>query len=321
MQSAFSDVTNTLRNVLGSILGGKTRSLTADEKDDFGPIKTTAVIHQPFGPSEDASLYCFTLNTCIAFLTVGPALQSVSGEPTRDKELIGLVLDGVEHDPEMFMLVLPLILEKVHQRALNLSIKNLDDILMELSELLQRTVYLKSERLRLLVIQVLESTLDVWTSMEGNAGDDILSNIQDLMVWLARALQNCKIRAWPVRDALARFLSKYLDKDPTQMTWSKEKAKKGTKDETKDTCSQLPLLGCDEDIRVRFRVAALNAQLFANARCVHRDPLHVYESIRKSYTVDIDEYVPVSSLSYLCLNKSYIAMKTCLLACYRLAIS
>lgn len=292
VQDAFNTVTSMLRGVLRAMLGAESSVFAAGQtsavdNDGFGPIRTTTT-RQSSDVSEDrdASYFnCIVLETCIAFLTVGPALQSASGEATRDKSLTEVVLSCAESRPSVFILVCPILLQKTRQGFVNLSVKNLDNFLDELGNLLQLYEYARSRRAQLLAAQFLDSTLDTWASGQIVMGE-VLGKVRNFCDWLFGALKKQKIKDWFVRDFLARFLDRYLAKDPDQSVWS------GTDDEDTEHLpdSLLPMMTSDEDIRVRFRVAVINARLFAVARRVGRSALTLYDSIKQWYTVDLDNY-------------------------------
>ncbi|RDB20837.1 Serine/threonine-protein kinase TEL1 [Hypsizygus marmoreus] len=294
VQSAFGEVSRTLRSILRVSLGYESNSSTGtrtmDDKDGFGPIRTAATQQRTdmHDSSEDNHSNHFILDVCIAFLTVGPTLQSASGEPTRDKDLMELVLDCSEPRPDMFLLTFPIVLRNIRQRTLNCSVKSLDDALNELSRLLQLYAYARSEQLQSLATQFLTSTVDIWAS-PGVAIGEALDKVKQICKWLSGALRKKKIRAWAVRDLIARFLDRYLLLDPTEAAWSIVDEQESNEVQEKPSVL-LPMMGADEDMRVRFRVAVINARLFTFARRVRRPPPDMYNSIKQSYTVDLDNY-------------------------------
>lgn len=208
-----------------------------------------------------------------------------------------IVLNCAESQPEMFLLAFPIILDKIRQGTLNLGVKSLDNFLDELSKLLQLYAYARSNRLQSLAARFLDSTLDIWASSEVAIGD-ALDKFRQLCKWFAGALRKKKIRAWAVRDILARFLDRYLIKDPTESTWT------STGDDSDEAeglpSALLPMMGADADIRVRFRVAVINARLFAFARRVHRPVVDMYNAIKESYTVDLDKCVATGGSFFYC---------------------
>lgn len=283
-----------LRETLKVMLSGQspvsyTGHATSDDNDGFEPIRTAAN-SRPTDASNRHEIFSSrcAMETCIAFLTVGPTLQSASGEPTRDKILTDLILNCAESQPEVFLLVCPILFDQIRRGYVNLSVKNLDSFLDALAGLLQTHTYSLTKRSQLLVVQFLDATLDVWSSRLISIGE-VLHKCQGFCDWLSGTLRKQKIRAWSVRDFFARFLDRYLSKDPEQLSWAGSDSIADSPDGLPDAL--LPMMTSDEDIRVRFRVAALNARLFGLPRHQGRSALDVYSSIKKWYTVDLDKCV------------------------------
>jgi ataxia telangiectasia mutated family protein len=305
VQDGFNTVTNTLRGVLRVMLGAEssvfpTSQTTAVDNDGFGPIRTTTTRQSSDVSEDNDTSYSsrYVLEVCIAFLTVGPTLQSASGEPTRDKSLTELVLNCAEPRPTVFLLVCPILFQKTRQGFVNLSVKNLDGFLDELGSLLQLYEYARSKRAQLLALQLLDSTLDTWASRQIAMGE-VLGKVQHICGWLSGALKKQKVKDWLVRDFFAQFLDRYLAKDPDQSTWSDQG---GEEDLTECLPNALlPMMNSDEDIRVRFRVAVINARLFAVVRHVECLAVALYDSIKQWYTVDLDEY----AVHYLIMPSLY----------------
>ncbi|KAF8074865.1 hypothetical protein FPV67DRAFT_1475236, partial [Lyophyllum atratum] len=295
VQSAFDDISNIMRDVLRVALGDKPTAqvgphgMDVDEQDGFEPIRTS-IEHSTNQNDLTADIHSrhFILDVCFSFLTVGPALQSASGEPTRDKDLMELILNCAEPRPEAFLLVFPIALEKSRQRTLNMSVKSLDSFLNEVARLLQSYQYARSHRLQSLAILLLASTLEIWASPDVAIGET-LDKVRQLCDWLSLALRKKKIRFWAVRDSLARFFDQYLLKDPTEHAWFLEEDQEQTEGEELPS-SLLPMMGADDDMRVRFRVAVINARLFAFARRTGRPINSVYVAIKDQLTVHLENF-------------------------------
>ena len=315
IQDAFGNVASTLRSVLRAMLGAEssefsTSQTSAMDNDGFGPIRTTAA-RQFSAVSEDIDASYFSrivMKVCVAFLTVGPALQSASGEPTRDRSLTELVLNSAKLRPSVFFLVCSILFQKTRQGFVNLSVKNIDSLLDELGNLLQMYEYAKSRRAQLLATEFLDSTLDTWASGQIVMGE-VLGKVRHFCDWLSGALRKRRIKDWLVRDLLAQFLDRYLAKDPNQSTWASADSDEEDAENMPDAL--LPMMGSDEDIRVRFRVAVINARLFAVARHVGRSALSLYDSIKQWYTVDLDKYA--SQLYHVPLSLTFLFSYECML--------
>ncbi|KAG6845486.1 hypothetical protein H0H87_008383, partial [Tephrocybe sp. NHM501043] len=290
IQSTFNNIIITMRDVLRISFGDKAISTAqnvadGDEHDGFGPIRMAteqSSVHKDEATTNVISNR-YTMDVCISFLTIGPALQSTSGEPTRDKELVDDVSKCAESRPEAFLAVLPVLFGKIRQHVLDLSIKSIDTLLNDLSRLLELYQYSRSHRLQSVVIQFLASTLNLWAS--GVTIGDIMDKISQLCQWLAANLRKSKIRSWEVRDLFARFMDQYLLQDPDEHAW--DFSEDGSNKDLLPS-SLLPEMGRDDDTRVRFRVAALNGHLFAHARRAEpRRPIdNVYLAIKDKLTLD-----------------------------------
>ncbi|KAF9466074.1 hypothetical protein BDZ94DRAFT_1319724 [Collybia nuda] len=300
VQEAFTKVSETIRIILRGTLGDTIpvtpgiRTSDRDDKDGFGPIRTTAA-QQTSEVRGDGRYYrSHIMEVCIAFLTIGPALQSTSGESTRDDKLIEIILNCAEDRPHDFFLVLPVFLDKVQRRILTIVPNSLDNLLGELGRLLALYAYARSQNLQMLTTNVLRSTLDFWVSKDFKVTDnDILDKVQGLCAWLSGALRNQKIKSWRVRDAFARFLDAYLVRDWRELTWAPpEEDETDNREKNWETFPTrlLPFMNSDEDIRIRFRVAVINARLFAVARKLQSSPMEMYDLIKEWYSVDVDNY-------------------------------
>lgn len=275
----------------------------ADDKDDFEPIRASSLQRstESLKHRDDELHLCHVLHVCVGFLTVGPFLQSGGGEPTRDKELMSFLLSAADKNPENFLVVFPLLLIKIRQRVLYLGEKTLNVLLDELEKLLQLYSFSRSGRLQYLAIQVLHSTMDLWSTPSISASE-VGGKIRALCDWLSGALRKKKINSWSTRDALSVFLDKYLKHDPEQLAWSI--AEDNEDDEERvERLGGLPtallmLMNSDEDIRVRFRSASVVGGLFSAARRVSYDPMLVYGDLRRHFTNNLDKCVYLCSITH-----------------------
>jgi ataxia telangiectasia mutated family protein len=263
--------------------------MDVDDKDGFGPIRTTQTA-TPLAENQhlnNSGANCCITEICVSFLTLVPILQSSSGEPTRDKELTEFVLDCAA---ESFILVGYAFFNKICQRTLTLSMNNLDNFLEKLESLLQEYAWSRSEKIQLLAVHLLQSTLPLWLQ-RSVAVADTGHKIRLLCDWLSNMIIKKKARYWRVRDYIARFLEKYLSLDPQQEIWLiRDDAELLQNNQLPQ--SMLPSLGADEDIRVRFRAAVLSPRLFSVARTIGRDPMLVYVDIKQYLTVVLSRYAP-----------------------------
>lgn len=294
---------STLRHVLYDLIGetstgAHSRSAQAmDEKDDFGPIRAESVQQSEVIRHQDEEVYLrYIFSVCVGFLTVGPSLQSAAGEPMRDKELMSAVLTCTAKKPDRFFIVCPILLAKIRQRVLYLGAKVLDSLLDELSKLLGVYAYSKSDRLQVLVVQVLQSTMDLWLTPQVSTSE-VGDKIREMYEWLSGALRKKKFSSWMTRDAFSVFLDEYLERDPEQGMWSAAGDNgnvRGSDQQSSLPASLLMLLNSDEDIRVRFRMAALVGRLFSAPRHLKFGPMAMYRDLRQYFTKNLDKCVPFS---------------------------
>lgn len=299
---------NTLKDVVRSVVGQPLEDRRTpqgtdmdDEKDGFGPIRSVQQSPEFHQQAEDDNANRCVVEVSMTFLAVAPILQSSSGEPTRDKELIELIL-GCENK---FFLAASILFDKVGQRNLNLNVNNLDMFLDKFADLLPQYQYARSERLQLLVTHFLDSTLHLWIQ-NPVANSEVGDHIRSLCVWISGMLKSNKIQSWRTRDRVACFLDRYLAQDPFQVVWSEGEDGGGTE---LLPAIMLPGLGADEDIRVRFRAAVANSRLFTIARVVGQDPILLYDTIKRSLTLNILECALYSMLaSYTLLTLFTLVM-------------
>lgn len=263
------------------------QEMDVDDKDGFGPIRTSGTKDTPI-TQQDEDTYSprLILDLCCRFLTVGPLLQSSSGEPTRDQDLTSLVLDCAAARPSKFFLIAPILLEQTRQRTFSFSNKQLEDILEEVLEFCTNYSYSRSESLYLLIVQLLDATLDVWLMTTHDATLNVRENAQKLCIALLQAVGNKTLRHWTSRDQFSRLLNKVLDREPTQALWL------ASVDAEDLPSAVLHLMGSDDDIRVRFRVAVINARLFNLARHLNQSPFDWYNAIKSFLATHIDKQVP-----------------------------
>lgn len=287
----FRDVLSVIVGNKPNIGSGTHHAMDVDDKDGFAPIRTSHNIAQSVETGQQANsthASRFVTAISIAFLATVPILQSSSGEPTRDKDMAELVLNS---PGDAFLLVGPTYFEKVRQGILSISLNVLDNFLNKFETMLTQYGYSRSEKLQLLTTQFLDSTLKYWLK-DAVSNSEVGEHIRALCRWLSQSLRGQKIRSWRSRDCVVRFLTRYIAEDAAQAIWSIPPADEKDPDEKPETLpvAMLPMLGGDEDIRIRFRVAGANASLFSAARKTGRDPSQLYLEIKEWLTKDILEY-------------------------------
>ncbi len=285
----MSALTSTLREVLRLVMGQpledntKSRSGDIDMHDEFGPSRLAKEDGGMLGPglAKHSGVLRHTVDTCTMALSVLPVLQSSSGESTRDKPLLDILLSD---DDDAFLLLAPPYLDNVRLRTLNLNVSSLEMLLNRFESLLRSYNFSHSEELQLLTIHLLHSTLHVWMP-ESIAGSEIGDNAGALCAWLGKVWNNGKLSSWRSRDYLTRFLDTYLSLDPTSNAWPKDR------EDANVPSTILPELGADEDIRVRFRAATANARLLHVARILRISPFNLYSAIRAHLCTETDRCI------------------------------
>lgn len=283
------------RDVLRAIVANKSNTddrthhtMDIDDKDGFAPIRTSHNITpstETGQRADSAHASRFVTSIGMAFLATVPILQSSSGEPTRDKDMAELVLNS---SGDAFLLVGPTYFEKVRQGILSISLNVLDSFLDKFESMLTQYTYSRSDALQLLTTKFLDSTLKYWLK-DSVSNSEIGEHIRTLCRWLLQSLQCQKIRSWRSRDCVAHFLTRYIAEDAAQTVWSISPADPDGEPGTLPV-TMLPRLGADEDIRIRFRVAAANASLFSAARKTGQDLSQLYLEIKNWLTKDILKY-------------------------------
>ncbi|EIN09557.1 hypothetical protein PUNSTDRAFT_101425 [Punctularia strigosozonata HHB-11173 SS5] len=311
VQDAFADAMLVLKDFLrassGDRLGASSaRTHRTDDEDFFVPDRSTHI-----GASESqfqSSAHTNpSLNTaiqiCISFLALAPILQSSSGESTRDKELVDVVLDSAA---EQFLVIGSAFLDNVRHRTLDLNVTNIGRFLEKFEPLLQQYTFSHDVHLQVLIIHFLDATLETW-SQPSIAASQLGEQVRILYEWLSQRLSTGKIRAWRIRDRMAQFLGRYVSIDPSQQAISM--GLDGEHGDSGDTAILpsiiLPLLGGDEDVRVCFRVATINAKLFSLMRSVSHDPMKLYTTIIASLCTDLIDYEKMA-VRTLCLGNIMI---------------
>ncbi|KAJ3557512.1 hypothetical protein NP233_g11720 [Leucocoprinus birnbaumii] len=219
------------------------------------------------------------------FIAAGPLLQSISGEPTRDTDIIDTILGcGIEH-AQGFLSGLSCLLAEVRRRTFSLS-TNLQGYLDTLDDFFGSYEYEQSERMQQLVSQFLHSILEIWLT---NA--ETRSQVHALPKWLLKRNRKGTAKYRTERDAFIRFVDKMTLREPRALEWLLMSGDKELSDET--LLTSLPLIGWnqDSDIRIRFRVAILNARVFHAIQHLDIYPSALYKGIQGlGNDIEADQY-------------------------------
>ncbi|KAJ3512128.1 hypothetical protein NLJ89_g3702 [Agrocybe chaxingu] len=298
IQAAMTPIATVLRSLLGRILGETTSHLSSeptDMEDDFGPIRTANPQNSAGARKGDREQSIkHLMQICINFLTSGPFLQSSSGEPARDRELVATVLRSGQ-DADKFLTVCPIFLHHVRLGTIGLPFKDLNEIMDIFGSLMGQYRYSRNQEFLQILLDVVQSTLGIWQHNDPTA-QDVHFKFQNLCHHFARCLRTGNIPSWRLRDSVAIFLGSYLSVDPSRAFWGEPiEPKKKYEEENEEPPARLPeellrLLNNDPDMRVRFRVAAVNASLFSITRQLERTPVELNTWLKKSYSVDADQW-------------------------------
>lgn len=255
--------------------------MEVDEADGFGPIRTSQTTQAEKKLDVNSTLRHIA-RICIDFLALIPILQSTNGETTRDKELLDIILDA---DGDAFLSMIPAYSDNVRGGRLTLGVNATDTLLLRFSKHMGDPSFAKREQTHLEVIRFLGATAGVWLQP---SAVDVLYKVQSLYKFYSDMIVRKKARSWRVRYSFSCFVSGYFDKDPWQKTW----------DDAEVDCvlpsELLPQLGSDEDIRVRFKLATLNAKLLSPTNLADKDALTVYHESKRRLPADLGQYVSVT---------------------------
>lgn len=263
-----------------------------DDGDGFAPIRTSQMASQTREvKSQHAVASRYSAQICIAFLVLVPIRQSASREPTRDKDLSDII---VQSDADNFLLLAPPYLDHVRDHFLTLSPAGLGELWTTFEQLLKQYAYGRSEKLHLTVIHALDSTSHIWLHGTDKNCDEIRDRAYQLCQWVSSRLTKNKIYSWRVRCSFACFMGRYLEQDPQEAFWSvsggeEADGEQQNGDDDPIPSTMLPGLGADEDIRIRLKVAMINARSLSPARLGTQDATTLYGQFKEPLSTDTNK--------------------------------
>lgn len=215
-----------------------------------------------------------------------PYAQSSTREPARNDDLCEIILSCKDED---FVAYAHIYFRALRYQMLNASSAQLGRFLRRFEDLLVSYAYSHAERLQILAVNFLDSTMHLW--LQATVGlSEAGSQTRELCYWLAGLLSSGKARSWRVRDRICRFLDRYLSRDMYQQFWTPPiSSQEEEVPQDNNPGFVLPRLGGDQDIRVRFRVATINPRLLATAQTMGQNPSEWYESVLEFLSTDLDE--------------------------------
>ena len=251
--------------------------MEVDEADGFGPIRTSQTTQAE--KLEVNTTLRHIARICVDFLSLIPILQSTNGGGTRDKGLLEIILDA---NGDAFLSMIPSLSDNVRRGRFNLGANAADMLFLKFSEHMSDSAFAKREQTHLEVIRFMDSTIGVW--LQPSAAD-VLNKVQSLFKFYSDMIVRKKVRSWRIRYAFSCFVGNYLGKDPWQKTWNDVEVDCALPSEL------LPQLGSDEDIRVRFKLATLSAELLSPANLAGKEASAVYLELKEGLSTDLSRCV------------------------------
>ncbi|KAG9009575.1 Serine/threonine-protein kinase tel1 [Tulasnella sp. 427] len=235
--------------------------------------------------------------TCIRLQSVPPLLLGVQGSSqTGTETLIDFFLQSNRERIGQFG---PIFCEAVYGDHIQLDLASLSSVIDWFS-LLSIHEYSHSEIARLLLLQFLTASMDIWMDFgdEGSVPEetDAAARIRQLCEWTIKLAYEDKHRSWRVREWLAFFLDSYIQRDPDQrfLSLSHLEDDNDSGDEVADRFPGLTILARmtqDMDARVRFRAASANARaLDATSAAGVQSPDQLYVSIFRQCCIQLSRY-------------------------------
>ncbi|KAG1739997.1 hypothetical protein EDB19DRAFT_1709685 [Suillus lakei] len=299
IQDAFSAVSEALRESLRAMTGQLrqgAQDVHALDADGFGDIRTTRTgppTQEGTAHDDITAANQYLADLCITFLATTPVLRSSSAEAMRDRELTKLIVDCPE---ERLLLIGNAVLGSVRRRVWSLDIDVLNALLNKFGNLLGSPTHRRNVDLQVMAVDLLDSTSHFWLQ-KSNANTDIGDHIRELCGWLSHNMIKRKFVSWKMRDFASQFFARYIAQDPSESFWPTVYEKKPV--ERPSTI--IPMLNMDQDIRVRFRAAVVNARLFNLARFAGQNSLDMYNTIKEGLTKDLSNYEQMLTRT-LCLG-------------------
>lgn len=322
VQETFNELLDVLKTALRVASGASTsthsdsQAMDVDAEDDFEQPRTAQATSVSTRAPGTSAVYMdlSSINICMTAWAVVPMLQSISGQPTRDKDLADMVLCS---DDSRLMDMASAYFSVVRTGALSVSNANMAVFLKLLRELWAQYAYAREERFHRLTLLFLHSTMTQW--MDPATPDDICESTRDLwkLVVEKSLLPKRKMTSWRGRDDVVRFLDANLALDPEEGFWAPianylvnvGPSSITPQDDAEPRAinllpaSVLPTLGSDVDIRVRFRASAASARMFARASKLEQNPSTLYTDVLSYLTSDEHAYVTLLYPFTLFLNR------------------
>ncbi len=252
-------------------------AMDVDPEDGFGTIRTNFAQSQNIQQDSSELYSCrYLADICMLLLTKVPILLSLSNAPTRDKELVDMVLDCATNQSATFFLLCGSLLEQFRAKTLHISMDALNKFILELSSKVKTYQFKYNAALQLLIIQFFDSTFEFWSSLPPDndkfPGDELLQRVLD-------SVAGGQAISWKVRDVTCRFLARFLGH--TQFRAWPKRAQSSPPE-------MVIAMNQDHDMRVRFRAAVSSTHLFSFARIREEDPIPFWDALCTATGEDLD---------------------------------
>lgn len=264
----------------------KGQPMDIDDQDGFGPVRTEVSQTSSVVQSEERNTLLRRLfEVQLVLLIRGPLLESLSGEPTRDRDLVDKILGSMESNPEWFQMMLPIILREIELGALEFTDKQLDQLLYGIGQAQTQYPNKFNEEREILVVKTLSCTMNLWAF---NAGKSTKKRVRSACNYLSG-----RVGTYKTRDAMVLFVQKVLALDPTRVL-----------DDDEPMLDPMELIQkwCeDDDIRVRFRCAITLPRLFGNSRKTGTELMTLYTEVKDFISSEYERYI-TPQIMFLCAN-------------------
>lgn len=258
-----------LTSVAGGLVELETRgdAMDLDDDDDFGTVRSSSTTRK--GPSNQPRLIDIHLEPravqtsiaiCLSILADVPRLRRGLPDAESCQDIIQTVLDQDLHVLEN---VGPALFEAVAQSRLHLTQIDATAIIQVLgNQMLASHQYGRSDSVKMLTVDFLESTMHSWLQ-ESSRGSDLAIDAGKLMGFLSDCVMRKKAArmSWKLRVRVCRFFLRYLDADPPESFWFPGPGHPDPSSKTKSASNAVIGLNGDEDLRARFSAASMSARL------------------------------------------------------------
>jgi hypothetical protein len=183
-------------------------------------------------------------------------------QPLAANELLSILSRA---DSEEAYLLVPAYLEEIRSGYVTPSAAEFNDMMKSLGMYIRGYSLSKCEAFQGYTIEVMHRSLDLWQASDSPSDVSLAERLMPLSRWIAYNLKKKFMRSWRLRDACARYFSKYLSVDTGELIYKEsirasEDVKEGTPN-PKDLLLEMPV---DPDTRVRLTISSILAEAVAS---------------------------------------------------------